>query len=125
MAEFFRTQRKTLEKEATILVGAHVSTSISEYINLFCMSDGTSKSEVLRGIIEEWAKEAKEQYPEAVLEQMIAQRGWDGWKARKRKTVSFKHVMDKQIAILKRRGINKNSIRNITQKIKDIRNAKG
>jgi hypothetical protein len=123
--DFFKRNAGGIDKKEVTLVGAQVPSDVSEYLTLFCVADGKSKTSILRPLIEDWVKAAQDKLPEKKLIKLIADKGFAAWESRKNKRIPFTTVLNAQQKELKRRGIPEKTINKIIKKIEDAKNEKG
>lgn len=76
-------------KEETIFIGTNVSKEVASYLNLYCVSEGTGKSQVVRTLINNWFNDMQEDVlKESLYKQIIT----DSIKVRKNKDNSRKRI---------------------------------
>lgn len=114
--DFFKRDMNEGGGEDTKLVGAVVPTNIFYYFNLFCVVDKRSKSSIIRPLIEEWTKEAKDDFPEKQLIKLAAKMGYESYKSRKKRR-PFAIVIQQQEKELRKKGISEEMIKLIIERI--------
>ena len=117
--DFFKKALVDFDLQNTVLVGAKIPTNLSNYLNLFCIADGISKSSIMRPLLEDWHKQAIKKFSEKDLIKLIAKRGWHEWKNRTRKNLTFNTAIAIQRRTLKKKGIEESTINKIIELIKN------
>lgn len=121
MEYFKREMRIKDDKVDSKLVGAEIPINIFYYLNLFCVADSRSKTSIVRPLIEKWYKKAVKDFPEKKLIDLVSKMGFENWKNRNNKRITFNAAMKKQRIELSKKGIAEKTIDEI---IKRIENAK-
>ncbi len=121
--DFYKRKAKEADTEEAILVGANVPISVVNFLNLFCVADGTSKSSIIRPLVEDWVTDAKEKFTEKQLCNIAGDRGYDAWINRKRRGMTFVACLQMQRRELKRKGLSEEIIEKIIQRVKDGKNS--
>ena len=118
--DFFKREVNEGGGEDVKLVGAVVPTNIFYYFNLFCVVDKRSKSSIIRPLVEEWYKEAVNNFPENKLLKLAATMGYDNYKQRKKKR-PFVLVIKQQERELRKKGVSEEHIKYILERIEQAK----
>jgi hypothetical protein len=76
------TLLKASNKEELRLVGVHLPSSVYDYLTLYTLSKGITKSALLRQLLDPWIE--AEKTDESVLLEQIVQRIQSGWRKKKK-----------------------------------------
>lgn len=119
--DFYKRKVNKSKPEDTKLVGAVVPTNIFYYLNLFCVADQSSKSSILRPLIEEWYEKATKQFSEKELLNLAAEMGYKSFRERKNKRRPFSLVIQQQEKELRKKGVSEKHIAKILDKIDSMK----
>lgn len=124
MADFFKKRIKDIETEETVLMGAKIPVSIVNYINLFCIADGVSKTSIILPLIEDWYKKASKHFSEKELIRVAVDKGLKDWENRKQRHLTFKSFILISKRTLKNKGLEESVVNKIIEKLEDAKDKK-
>lgn len=111
-----------LQKERTKykLLGASIHTDIHEYMSLYALAKETSKSMILKNLVDTWIEKQKVRESDITLIRAVAQRAINKWKANKTKGIvmSLSELKETVTIELKREGLAEKDIVHILNEIK-------
>ena len=110
------------KREGYKLAGVSLPLPAHNYLVLYTLAKGTTKSKILTNLINNWIKRQKEKEPEEKLIRLIIQRGNDEWKIEKANNgdfTSFEEYKDALHVELAHKGLNKEQLALIIKGIKE------
>ena len=115
MEYFTRSKREKVDGKNK-LVGASIPISLVDYLNLYCAANSCSKTSVIRPFLEKWEKKTRAEFPESVLINMIAEKGYTSITQSKRKR-QFRMVLKSLKQELKKLNLSEIIVAEILSKI--------
>jgi hypothetical protein len=108
------------KRENHKLVGVSLPSQVHDYMTLYSLAKGTSKSRIFKSLLVPWVDKAKEKESEIVLMLAIVQRINDRWRLEKASHArkDFDTFKDQIILELTRKGLSEDHIFYITNKLK-------
>jgi len=105
------------------LVGVSVSPRVHEYLTLYTLAKGSTKTKIFKKLLEDWILEKQEKETETELLRAIVQRVNTQWKIEKSSAISttttpFKHFKEDLEAELIDKGVSPIHIEKILTEIK-------
>jgi hypothetical protein len=115
------TKILNLQKERNHkLLGASIHTDIHEYLSLYALAKETSKSMILKNLVETWMEKQKAKESDSTLVKEVARRALNKWNVNKTRGIMMSLTELKQIVSvdLEREGLAAKHIERILNEIK-------
>lgn len=108
------------KRENHKLVGVSLPSPVHDYMTLYSLAKGSSKSKIFKALLVPWVEKAKEKESEMTLMTAITQRINDRWRLDKASHArkDFDTFKDQIILELTRKGVSEDHIFFITNKLK-------
>ena len=111
--------KRTAKTKDSKLVGAFVPLPVISYLNLYLAAYGYSKSDLLRNLVINWVDEKRKSLPRSNLINELSKKEQELWHFERIKGKKFGTFLSELIRRLVIRGIDKNTIEEIINNIRE------
>lgn len=95
-------------KKCVTFLGMYVPEEVAHFLSLFCLSEGVTKTSILKSELLKWTEEQQKINPQEILIRKIANRILDNWRNPVKSRTNFSLFRNNLIIEFKNRGIDPN-----------------